>query len=86
MVSKTWYDQEKNRWEMDPVAVPYAVSKKLVEHVQIRHDWAVMYIVLKGDDKQYYVDIKVLFACSLFHSHFELVDVVSNVVILIPGV
>ncbi|KAB1202917.1 ATP-dependent zinc metalloprotease FtsH [Morella rubra] len=58
VVSNTWYDQEKNRWEMDPVAVPYAVSKKLVEHVQIRHDWAVMYIVLKGDDKQYYVDIK----------------------------
>lgn len=44
---------------MDPMAVPYAVSKKLVEHARIRHDWAAMYIALKGDDKEYYVDIKV---------------------------
>ncbi|KAG6647320.1 probable inactive ATP-dependent zinc metalloprotease FTSHI 5, chloroplastic isoform X1 [Carya illinoinensis] len=58
VVSKTWYDEEKNRWEMDPMAVPYAVSKKLVEHVRIRHDWAVMYILLKGDDKEYCVNIK----------------------------
>lgn len=59
MVSKTWYDEEKNRWEMDPVAVPYAVSNKLVEHARIRHDWAAMYIALKGDAKEYFVDIKV---------------------------
>ncbi|XP_062002675.1 probable inactive ATP-dependent zinc metalloprotease FTSHI 5, chloroplastic [Rosa rugosa] len=58
LVSKTWYNEEKNRWEMDPVAVPFAVSKKLVEHARIRHDWAAMYIALKGDDKEYYVDIK----------------------------
>ncbi|KAL4637644.1 hypothetical protein ACB092_03G091900 [Castanea dentata] len=58
VMSKTWYDEEKNRWEMDPVAVPYAVSKKLVEHARIRHDWAAMYITLKGDDKEYYLDIK----------------------------
>ncbi|KAL6278896.1 hypothetical protein ACE6H2_022497 [Prunus campanulata] len=58
VVSKTWHNEEKNRWEMDPVAVPFAVSKKLVEHARIRHDWAAMYIALKGDDKEYYVDIK----------------------------
>ncbi|XP_004304783.1 PREDICTED: uncharacterized protein LOC101297468 [Fragaria vesca subsp. vesca] len=58
LVSKTWYNEEKNRWEMDPVAVPFAVSKKLVEGARIRHDWAAMYIALKGDDKEYYVDIK----------------------------
>ncbi|KAL5837670.1 hypothetical protein ACOSQ3_014839 [Xanthoceras sorbifolium] len=58
VVSKTWYNQEKNRWEMDPMAVPYAVSKKLVENAQIRHDWGAMYISLKGDDKEFYVDIK----------------------------
>lgn len=58
VVSKTWYNEEKNRWEMDPVAVPFAVSKKLVERARIRHDWAAMYIALKGDDKEYYVDIK----------------------------
>lgn len=58
VVAKTWFSEEKSRWEMDPMAVPYAVSKKLVEHARIRHDWAAMYIALKGDDKEYYVDIK----------------------------
>lgn len=58
VVSKTWYSEEKNRWEMEPIAVPYAVSKKLVEHARIRHDWGAMYIALKGDDKEYFVDIK----------------------------
>lgn len=67
MVSKTWHNEEKNRWEMDPVAIPFAVSKKLVEHARIRHDWAAMYIALKGDDKEYYVDIKVRHLHSLFN-------------------
>ncbi|XP_022719027.1 probable inactive ATP-dependent zinc metalloprotease FTSHI 5, chloroplastic [Durio zibethinus] len=58
VVAKTWYNEERSRWEMDPMAVPYAVSKKLVEHARIRHDWAMMYIALKGDDKEYFVDIK----------------------------
>ncbi|KAK7344160.1 hypothetical protein VNO77_13483 [Canavalia gladiata] len=58
LVSRTWYNEEKNRWEMDPVAVPYAVSKKLIEHVCIRHDWGAMYITLKGEDEEFYVDIK----------------------------
>ncbi|XP_059633376.1 probable inactive ATP-dependent zinc metalloprotease FTSHI 5, chloroplastic [Cornus florida] len=58
MESKTWYNEERKRWEMDPIAVPYAVSRKLVENVRIRHDWAAMYILLKGDDKEYCVDIK----------------------------
>ncbi|PPD67159.1 hypothetical protein GOBAR_DD35964 [Gossypium barbadense] len=58
VVAKTWYNEERSRWEMDPMAVPYAVSKKLVEHARIRHDWAVMYIALKGDDKEYFVNIK----------------------------
>ncbi|KAL5068596.1 hypothetical protein RYX36_019483 [Vicia faba] len=58
VVSRTWYNQEKNRWEMDPVAVPYAVTKNLIEHVRIRADWGTMYIALKGEDKEFYVDIK----------------------------
>ncbi|TKY52101.1 ATP-dependent zinc metalloprotease FtsH 3 [Spatholobus suberectus] len=58
VVSRTWYNEEKNRWEIDPVVVPYAVSKKLIEHVRIRHDWGAMYITLKGEDKEFYVDIK----------------------------
>lgn len=59
LMTKTWYNDERNRWEMDPVAVPYAVSKRLVGRAHIRHDWAVMYLTLKGEDKEYYVDIKV---------------------------
>ncbi|XVF57066.1 hypothetical protein PTKIN_Ptkin06aG0173700 [Pterospermum kingtungense] len=58
VIAKTWYNEERSRWEMDPMAVPYAVSKKLVEHARIRHDWAMMFIALKGDDKEYFVDIK----------------------------
>lgn len=58
VMTKTWYNDDRNRWEMDPVAVPYAVSKKLIESARIRHDWAVMYVALKGEDKEYYVDIK----------------------------
>ncbi|KAG0502734.1 hypothetical protein HPP92_002806 [Vanilla planifolia] len=58
LVAKTWYNDERKRWEMDPVAVPYAVSKKLMESARIRFDWAVMYVTLKGDDKEYFVDIK----------------------------
>ncbi|KAG6396848.1 hypothetical protein SASPL_143005 [Salvia splendens] len=58
VASRTWYNEQKNRWELDPIAVPYAVSKKLVENARIRHDWAAMYVTLKGDDKEYYVDAK----------------------------
>ncbi|KAL4035333.1 hypothetical protein IC575_004017 [Cucumis melo] len=43
VVANTWYNEEKKRWEIDPVAVPYAVSKRLVDHARIRHDWAAMY-------------------------------------------
>ncbi|KAJ0972598.1 hypothetical protein J5N97_020557 [Dioscorea zingiberensis] len=67
VMSRTWYNDEKNRWEMDPVAVPSAISKKLIESARIRHDWAVMYIALKGDDKEYLVDIKEL---DLFFEDF----------------
>ncbi|KAM7484822.1 hypothetical protein LguiA_000831 [Lonicera macranthoides] len=58
VASKTWYSEERKTWEMDPIAVPYAVSRKLVENARIRHDWGAMYITLKGDDREYYVDIK----------------------------
>ncbi|MCL7042598.1 hypothetical protein MKW94_027025, partial [Papaver nudicaule] len=58
VVGKTWYNDEKKRWEMDPIAVPYAVSKKLVENARIRHDWGVLYVGLKGDDKEYYVNVQ----------------------------
>ncbi|GER55113.1 ATP-dependent zinc metalloprotease FtsH [Striga asiatica] len=57
VMSRTWYNEQRNRWELDPIVVPYAVSRKLVEGARIRHDWAAMYVMLKGDDKEYYVDI-----------------------------
>ncbi|GAB2287182.1 hypothetical protein Dimus_021566 [Dionaea muscipula] len=58
ILSKTVFNKDKNRWEMDPIAVPFAVSKKLVELARIRHDWGAMFVSLKGDDKEYHVDIK----------------------------
>lgn len=58
VVAKTLYNEEKNRWEIDPIAVPYAVSKNLVEYARIRHDWGAMYVGLKGEDKEFYVNIK----------------------------
>lgn len=66
MASRTWYNEQKNRWELDPIAVPYAVSKKLVENARIRHDWAAMYITLKGNDNEYFVDVKVDSLFSIF--------------------
>lgn len=53
---------------MDPIAVPYAVSKKILQSALIRHDWAAMYITLKGIDKEYYVDVKV--GCHLHSFSF----------------
>ncbi|XP_078439024.1 ftsH extracellular protease family [Wolffia australiana] len=58
VVERSWFNQEKNRWELDPIALPYAVSKKLIEYARIRHDWGAMLVGLKGDDKEYFVDIK----------------------------
>ncbi|KAL6579408.1 hypothetical protein OROMI_009624 [Orobanche minor] len=57
VASRTWYNEQRNRWELDPIAVPYAVSRKLVESARIRHDWAAMYVTLKGNDEEYYVDV-----------------------------
>lgn len=57
VMTRTWYDENEKRWEMDPFAASYAVSKGIVGRARIRHDRAVMYIALKGDDREYYVDI-----------------------------
>lgn len=58
VASKTWYNEGQNRWEMDPISVPYAVSRNLIQSARIRHDWAAMFITIKGDEKEYYVDVK----------------------------
>ncbi|CAN6469160.1 unnamed protein product [Victoria cruziana] len=57
VVAKTFYNEARRRWEMDPLAVPYALSRKLVDYIRIRHDWAVFYVMLKGDNKAYFVDV-----------------------------
>lgn len=57
---------------MDPIAVPYAVSNKLVENARIRHDWAAMYVTLKGNDKEYYVDAKVRSFTIIFFSTIQI--------------
>lgn len=86
-MAKSWYNEERNRWEMDPVAVPYAVSKKLLESARIRHDWAAMYVMLKGDDKEYYVDIKVSSSiCTLISLSDVNVAFIFNLIIFISGI
>lgn len=57
VMARTWYNENEKRWEMDPFAASYAVSKGLVGRARIRHDRAMMYIALKGDDREYYVDL-----------------------------
>lgn len=57
VMAGTWYNENEKRWEMDPFAASYAVSKELVGRARIRHDRALMYIALKGDDREYYVDV-----------------------------
>lgn len=71
VASKTWYSEGKNRWEMDPLSVPYAVSRNLVQSARIRHDFGAMYIMIKGDEKEYYVDVKVSL-CAWFWLFFNL--------------
>jgi hypothetical protein len=58
VASKTWYNDERKTWEMNPVAAPFVVSRNLLESARIRHDWGAMYLTLKGDDRQFYVDLK----------------------------
>eukprot|EP00249_Psilotum_nudum_P022546 c28558_g1_i2 orf=108-4457(+) len=57
VVSRTWYDGENRRWEMSPEAAAYAITKDLVKCARIRHDGAMMYLTLKGDERDYHVNI-----------------------------
>lgn len=59
VVAETFYIEKLKRWEMEPVAVPYAVAQRLVAKARIRHDRRVMYITLKGDDREYHVNLQV---------------------------
>ncbi|KAJ8421422.1 hypothetical protein Cgig2_030837 [Carnegiea gigantea] len=71
VVAKTLFNEEKNRWEIDPIAVPYAVSMNLVEYARIRHDWGAMYIGLKGEDKEFFVNIKEFEILSEYCGGFD---------------
>ncbi|CAK9878262.1 unnamed protein product [Sphagnum jensenii] len=57
VMAKTWYNEKRARWEMDPLAASHAVTKKLVGKARIRHDHAIMYLTMKGDEREYVVDI-----------------------------
>lgn len=78
VMSKTWFNEEKNRWEMEPIAIPYAVSKKLVESARIRHDWGAMYVILKGESKEYFVNIKVQLVLRSFDRYIALYYLLLN--------
>lgn len=74
--SKVWYNEEFKRWEMDPVAVPYAVSHKIIESARIRHDWGAMFVSLKGEDREYYINLKVV---SVVHTGLILLFEVQSI-------
>ncbi|KAL3693910.1 hypothetical protein R1sor_007561 [Riccia sorocarpa] len=59
VLTQTWYDEKKRRWEMEPIAALLAVDKKLAGRARIRQDRCVMYLTLKGDDREYYVNTRV---------------------------
>lgn len=42
------------------MVVFYVVMRKLVVKVCVCYDWGVMYVMLKGDDYEYFVDILVI--------------------------
>lgn len=42
------------------MVVFYVVMRKLVVKVCVCYDWWVMYLIIKGDDCEYFVDILVL--------------------------
>ena len=57
VVAETWYNQNEERWEMAPIAASHSVTKNLAAKARIRHDRRVMYLTLKGDNREYLVNI-----------------------------
>lgn len=60
VLADTWYNKREECWEMSPMAASYSVTKKLVAKARVRHDRGIMYLTLKGDDREYRVDIPAL--------------------------
>ncbi|KAG0630185.1 hypothetical protein M758_1G160200 [Ceratodon purpureus] len=60
VMAQTWFNKEEERWEMSPMAASHAVTMKLVAQARIRHDRKIFYLMLKGDDREYLVDIPAM--------------------------
>ncbi|XP_024370522.1 probable inactive ATP-dependent zinc metalloprotease FTSHI 5, chloroplastic [Physcomitrium patens] len=60
VVAETWFNKREQRWEISPMAVSHAVTRKLVAKARVRHDRGVMHVTLKGDDHEYFVDIPAI--------------------------
>lgn len=60
VMAETWFNKNEGRWEMSPMAASHAVTRKLAAQARIRHDRGVMYMMLKGDDREYLVDIPAM--------------------------
>lgn len=60
VMADTWFNKQEDRWEMSPMAASHAVTRKLVAKARVRHDRRVMYLTIKGDDREYLVDIPAL--------------------------
>lgn len=60
VVAETWFNKTNKQWEMAPMAASHAVTRKLVSGARVRHDRKVMLLTLKGDDREYRVDIGAL--------------------------
>ncbi|CAM6088523.1 unnamed protein product [Calypogeia fissa] len=65
LLSSTWYNEKKRRWEMEPSAALLAVQKNLAGRARVRHDRRIMYLSLKGDDREYIVNTQA------FDSEYE---------------
>ncbi|KAG6544312.1 hypothetical protein Mapa_014315 [Marchantia paleacea] len=65
VLNRTWYDEQKKRWQMEPMAALHAIDKKLAGRARVRQDRCVMYLTLKGDDREYYVNTRA------FHAEYE---------------
>lgn len=57
VMAETWYNKKEERWEMSPMAASHAVTRKLAAQARVRHDRRIFYMKLKGDDREYLIDI-----------------------------
>ncbi|KAJ7537789.1 hypothetical protein O6H91_11G022100 [Diphasiastrum complanatum] len=58
VLAHTWFDEWNNRWEISPLGASYAATKLLVESARVRHDRRVMYLRLKGEEHEYFLNVQ----------------------------